>query len=149
MTIEEPVRYSARAKGFTLTEALTAVVVLSIATAGVILPFSSGASVRAEGVHRTLSAKLAGDLMEEIAQTPFDQIVAAYDGYSEAQGQVKDAAGVVFSDSNYAKYSRDASCEYVYVPQESGDREATFIRATVRVYYSNRPTATISRLISK
>jgi len=136
-------------RGFTLAEALMAVVVLSIAAAGVLLPFSSGARVRAEGVHRTLGGKLASDLMEQIVNTSFDQIVASYNGYSEPQGQVKDADGVMFTDASYANYSRDASCGYVYVPQESGADDPIFIRATVRVYYSGRTVATVNRLISQ
>ena len=126
-----------------------AVVVLGIAAAGVLLPFTSGAAVRAEGMRRTLGARLASDLMEKIINTPFDQIVSSYDGYAEPQGQVEDAGGTVFTDSNYANFSRDVSCAYVYVPQESGTGEAKFIRATVRVYYSGREIAIINRLISE
>jgi len=125
-----------------------ATVVLGIAAAGVLLPFTSGAAVRAEGVRRTLAAKLASDLMEKIVNTPFDQIVASYN-YTEPAGQVKDAAGAVFADSNYANFSRDVSCAYVYVPQESGMEEPKFILATVRVYYKGRETAIINRLISE
>lgn len=136
-------------KGFSLAEAMVATVVLGIAAAGVLLPFTSGAAVRAEGMHRTLAAKLANDLMEEIVRTPFEEIVSSYDGYAELQGQVKDASGTIFTDSNYANFSRDTSCAYAYVPQESGVKEPKFIRATVRVYYNGRETAIINRLISE
>lgn len=136
-------------RGFTLAEAMIATVVLGIAAAGVLLPFTSGAAVRAEGMRRTLAAKLASDLMEEIVNTAFGDIVSSYDGYAEPQGQVRDASGVVFTDSNYAKFSRDVSCAYVYVSQESGDKEPNFIRATVQVYYSGREIAIINRLISE
>ena len=124
-----------------------ATVVLGIAAAGVLLPFTSGAAVRAEGMRRTLGARLAGDLMEEIISTPFDQILAGYNGYAEPQGQVKDVSGAVFIDSNYASFSRDASCAYVRVPQESETGELKFIRVTVRVYYSGKQIAIINRLI--
>ena len=133
-------------RGFSLAEAMMATVVLGIAAAGALLPFTSGAAVRAEGVRRTLAAKLAGDLMEKIISTPFNQIVSSYN-YAEPQGQVVDATGAVFTDSNYANFSRDVSCEYVYVPQESGTGEPKFVRATVRVYYSGREVAVINRLI--
>lgn len=136
-------------KGFSLAEAMMATVVLSIAAAGVLLPFMSGAKVRAEGTRRTLAAKLAGDLMEQIVKTPFEEIAPTYDGYSEPQGQIKDASGTVFTDSNYSNFSRDVSCEYVYVPQESGDGGLKFIRITVRVYYNGGEIATVNRLISK
>ncbi len=126
-----------------------ATVVLGIAATGVLLPFTSGAAVRAEGMRITLGAKLASNLMEEIVNTSFEQIVASYDGYSEAEGQVKDAGGVVFTDSNYARLSRDSSCDYVYVPQESGSGASKFILVTVRVYYSSKIIATINRLVGE
>jgi prepilin-type N-terminal cleavage/methylation domain-containing protein len=135
-------------KGFTLAEAMIATVVLGIAAAGVLLPFTSGAALRAEGKHRTLAAKLAGDLMEEIVNTQFEQIITSYDGYTEPQGQVKDAGGMVFADSNYAGFSRDVSCAYVIMPGESGDGDLKFIRVIVRVYYRGGEIATISRLVS-
>jgi hypothetical protein len=96
-----------------------------------------------------LGAKLAGELMEKIVSTPFDEIVTTYDGYAEAQGQVKDAGGAVYTDSNYLGFSRNSSCEYAVVPQESPTAPAKFIRATVRVYYRGGEIAIISRLISK
>ncbi len=136
-------------KGFSLAEAIIAIVVLGIAAAGVLLPFTSGASIRVEGEHRTLGAKLASDLMEKIIKTPFDQIITSYGAYAELQGQLKDSNGVLFTDSNYAMFSRDTTCEYVYVPQESAAAEAVFIRATVRVYYNGVEIAAVNRLISK
>jgi hypothetical protein len=134
--------------GFTLAEALMAAVVLGIAAAGVLLPFSGGAAARAEGMHRTLGAKLASHMIEQIISKPFDEIMN-YDGYSEQQGQLKDAAGEVYTDSNYARFSRDVSCEYVFVPQESGTGEPVFIRVTVLVRWSGREAASLSRLVSK
>jgi prepilin-type N-terminal cleavage/methylation domain-containing protein len=158
-----------RQRGFTLAEALMATVVLAIAAAGVLLPFARGAAVRAEGIHRTLCAKLASDLMEEIITEPFlDPDGSAYDynlgpdsgettfdniddfhGYSEPQGQVRDASGVVFTDRSYARYSRDVSCAYAYVPQESGAGAPKFILITVRVYYGGSKIATMNRLVSE
>lgn len=134
---------------FSLAEAMIATAVLSVAAAGVLLPFASGAAVRAEGMRRTLAAKLAADLTEQIISTPFELIVDNFNGYTEPQGQVKDATGAVFTSSNYAKFSRDVSCQYVYVPQESGAAQSKFILTTVRVYYDGRLMAAISRLITK
>lgn len=136
-------------KGFTLAEAMIAMVVLGMATASVLLPFSSGAAVQAEGMRRTLGANLASDLIEEIINTPFEEIINNYDGYSEPQGQVKNAGGEIFSDSNYANFSRNVTCRYVYVPQESGTLTPKFILVTVQVSYSDKPLATINRLVSE
>lgn len=149
-----------------------ATIVLSMAAAGVLLPFTSGAMVRAEGMRRTLAAKLTSDLMEVIINKPFHDPdgsshyyklgpekgektagdfdnVDDFDGYAEAEGQVKDASGAVFTDSNYARFSRNVSCAYVYVPQESGVAEPIFIRVTIRVYYGEREMAVVNRLICK
>ena len=126
-----------------------ATVVLAIAAAGVLLPFARGAAVRAEGIHRTLCAKLASDLMEEIVSMPFEKIVSSYDGYSEPQGQVRDASGAVFTDASYTRYSRDVSCAYAYVSQESGAGAPNFFLITVRVYYGGSEIATVNRLVSE
>ncbi len=149
MTFSRTRHYDAGRRGFTLAEAMMATVVLGIAATGVLLPFTSGVAVRAEGMRITLGSKLANDLMEEIVNTSFEQIVASYDGYSEVEGQVKDADGVVFTDSNYARLSRESSCDYVYVPQESGSGASKFILVTVRVYYSSKNIAAINRLVGE
>ena len=135
----------AKDKGFTLAEAMIATVILGIAAAGVLMPFTSGLQVRAEGRRRTLAAKLAADLMEKIINIPSGQIVDGYERV-ELQGQVEDATGAVFTDSNYANFSRDVSCEYFYFPQYSGTE---FILVTVKVYYSGREIVSLRRLISR
>jgi prepilin-type N-terminal cleavage/methylation domain-containing protein len=149
MTTNGRTHYCTSRRGFTLAEAMMAVVVLGIAASSVLLPFVSGAAVRAEGINRTLAARLASDLMEQIVNTPFDQIVTSYNGYSESQGQVKDAAGAVFVDPNYTRFGREVSCQYVYVPQESGAENPKFIRVTVQMYYDGKQIATINRLVGK
>ena len=138
-------------EGFTLAEALLAVVLLSMAAAGVLLPFAGGAVVRAEGSRRTLASKVASDLMEEIINTPFDQIIASYGAYTETQGHIiKDFNAVTeFADPAYANFSRGASCENVYVPQQNGTVAANFIRVTVTVNYSGKEIVSVNRLISE
>lgn len=149
MTISLTKNYSKKQKGFTLAEAMMAMVVLGIAAAGVLLPFTSGAAVQAEGIRRTLGAKLASDLMQQIVNTPFSQIVTSYNNYSENEGQVKNVDGVVFTDSNYAKLSRKSVCDYVYVSQESGTGASKFILVTVQVYYSGKEIAIVRKLVSE
>jgi hypothetical protein len=96
-----------------------------------------------------LGVTLASDLLQEIVNTPFDQIVAVYGAYSEVEGQVKDSGGIVFTDSNYARLSRNSICNYVYVPQESGTGASTFILVTVRVYYGGNEIVVVKRLVSE
>jgi prepilin-type N-terminal cleavage/methylation domain-containing protein len=130
-------------KGFSLAEAVIATVVLGIAAAGVLLPFTSGGSVRAAGARRTLGAKLASDLVEEFVNTSFEELAADGGGYvDEPQGQIKDVNGVVFSDPAYANFSRGASYEY-YAGQPY------FIVVTVWVKYNGEEIVSLKRLISK
>jgi prepilin-type N-terminal cleavage/methylation domain-containing protein len=62
-------------RGFTLIETLMALVILTIAAAGLILPFASSATVQQQGYSQTLATKLASDLIEQIINTDFSQIV--------------------------------------------------------------------------
>jgi len=146
-----------RAGGFTLAEATLAMVLLGMAAGGVLLPFVGGATAQAEGMRRTLAAKLAGDLMQQIAGTPYEQIIKdagepwnGWDGYTEAQGQVKDASGAVFADPIYAGFSREVHCNYVYVPQQDDeDPPCFFIFASVWVKYDGAEIAVLHRVISQ
>ena len=135
-------------RGFSLIEATIAMVLLGIAAAGALLPYASGASVQAEGAHRTLAALLANDLVEQITATPFDSIVATYN-YTESQGSLMDSSGATLSDSMYANFSRSVVSQYVRVPQQSDTMATTFILATVKVLYKGRTVLTLNRLISE
>jgi prepilin-type N-terminal cleavage/methylation domain-containing protein len=138
-----------KACGFTLAEAMIALVILGIAAAVTILPFTTGAALQAEGLHRTIGANLASELMEKVANTSYEQLIATYDGYSEPEGGLKDCQGQLYNSSNYEHFSRDVSCSYVYVPQESGEKESKFVLVAVRVYYQGSEIAAIHKLISK
>jgi len=132
-------------KGFSLAEAMMATVVLGIAAAGVLLPFTSGARIRAEGMHRTLAAKLASDLMERFINTPFEDIVADGGGYvDEPEGQIRDASGALFSSSDpaYANFSRGANYEYAA-------SQPFFVIVTVWVKYNGNEVVSLRRLITK
>jgi len=148
MTTDRHKRDRIKQRGFTLAEATLAMVLLGIAAAGVLLPFASGASVQADGLHRTLGAVLANDLVEQITATSFDQIVDTYN-YTESQGQLKDSSGATLTDSMYANFGREVSCQYVHVPQQGDAVAANFILATVHVYYRGLDIVTINRLVSE
>lgn len=127
-----------------------ALVILGIAAAGVLLPFSSGAAVQAEGTHRALGVRLASDLMERIVSTPRDEIAARWNGYVEEEGEITDAGGFPFTDSLYERFRREVVCVGVYTAQQSGAPLApSFLRASVQVYYQGRPVAAVSRLIGR
>jgi prepilin-type N-terminal cleavage/methylation domain-containing protein len=142
-------------RGFTLIEATLAMVLLGMAAAGVLLPFVGGASVQADGMHRTLAAMLANDQIERIVSTPFAELAASTPYSStEAKGQVKDANGTtVLTDPMYANFSRETTCQEVSVPPHEESEETAvnckFILATVTVRYQEQPLATVRRLISQ
>lgn len=136
-------------KAFTLIEALIALVILSIAAAGLILPFASSAEVQQQGISQTLASKLASDLIEQIVNTDFSQIMAVYGTYEEDEGEVKNADGTIFSDPMYAEFRREAVCEYVYMPQQIDAGTPNFIEITVQVYQNGIKLAEVVRLKSK
>jgi prepilin-type N-terminal cleavage/methylation domain-containing protein len=103
-----PTRYNR--KGFTLAEAMIAVVLLAFAASTVSMPFVAGAAVREEGAQRTLAAKLAHDMTEEIVTTDFDQIILTYAGHYEHNGMVENSNGEFFTDPVYADFRRIVSC---------------------------------------
>jgi prepilin-type N-terminal cleavage/methylation domain-containing protein len=135
--------------GFTLAEATMALVILGIAAAGVLLPFARGAAVQAEGTHRTLAANLANNLLEQVVGTPFDQIVATWDGYAEPQGQVTDADGNVFTDPIYAGFSREVVCEECWPWPQQPPAANFLLQVTVQVYHRGRPITTLARLVGR
>jgi prepilin-type N-terminal cleavage/methylation domain-containing protein len=130
-------------KAFSLAEAMIAMVVLGIAASGVILPFASGSSIRAEGRHRSLASKLAADMMEEIIASPYSDIIVTYNGLSEAAGQVTDINADVFTYSLYANFSRSVVC------QEQVSGAARFVLVTVSVSYNGSEIAVVRRLIAE
>ncbi len=147
-----PKRYALRKtnKGFTLAEAVLATSILAFAALAVVMPFSSGAAVRAEGSNRTIAAALVTDLMEQVMTTSPNLIVGAWDGYSEAQGEViKDfTSSTPFTDPAYANFSRSCTCQYVYMAQQSGTASPNFVAVTVTVARNGNDLASIIKLIS-
>ncbi len=129
--------------GFTLAEALMAMTILAIVTSGVILPFAGGAAVQAEAARQTLAAKLGADLLEEIINSDFDGIIVNYNGYTEAEGQVKNVVGQPFTDPIYARLSRSVTCQEAWV---FGVR---LIWVTVSVQYQGNEVVQLSRLIGE
>ncbi len=98
-----PNRYNR--KGFTLAEAMIAMVLLAFAASAVSMPFVAGAAVRKEGAQRTLAAKLAHDRLEQIMNTDYDQM-GDYNGLPEFPGFLEDGAGGFLTDPIYSKFFR-------------------------------------------
>ncbi len=112
-----------------------AMVILGAAAAGVLLPFVSAARVQTEAACQVLAAKLASDLLEQMLSTPFDQIETRWNGYTEAEGQVKNASGEVFFDRFYSRFSRQAVCQRAALEGVEG---VQLLWLTVNVSYGGR-----------
>jgi len=133
-------------KGFTLAEAMIAVTLLAFAASAVSMPFVAGAASRAEGAQRTLAAKLAHDLMEEIVSTDFDQLIApdtSYDGHYEHNGMVENANGEFFTDPVYADFRRIVG----YTPATVSGVDLIWV--TVYIYRNNDLMLSLSTLVGE
>jgi len=98
------------AKGFTLAESMIAMTILAVATAGVILPFSGGSAIHSDSAKRTIAVRLASDMLEEINNSDFDDIIANYDGHFQWPGTITDATGAVITNPDAANLSRTVFC---------------------------------------
>ena len=127
--------------GFSLIESLMALSVLSIAAAGVLVPFVAGATLRTEGTRITLASKLASDLLEEVGSDDFSNITL-WNGHTETAGNMSDFLGTNFSDAIYAGFSRKVACQAAYI----GSVKCYWV--TVRVYHEGVRLVELNRLIS-
>ena len=129
--------------GFTMIEATIAMVILAMAAAGVLLPFANAASVLEEGARQTLAANLASELMEKVLLTDPNGIIAAYDGYPEADGEMLDTSGNPLTDSIYTGFSRSVACEAVTV------KSVPLVLVTVSVAYQGNEMTRVTTLVSQ
>jgi prepilin-type N-terminal cleavage/methylation domain-containing protein len=127
--------------GFTMIEATIAMVVLVIAAAGILLPFTNAAAVQTESCRQVMAASLASELMEIIEASTYSDILTTYNSYSEADGALLDAAGATHSDRAYDGFSRTAACQTASVGA------VNMIAATVTVYHDGRKVTKITTLI--
>ncbi|MCE5186315.1 MAG: type II secretion system GspH family protein [Planctomycetaceae bacterium] len=130
-------------KGFTLLEAMMAMVLLAIAAAGVLLPFAGAANQQAQGAHQTIAAQLASELMERIAAADFSTIIATYNGYAESAGALRDAAGQMHTGPAYAGFSRYAVC------QPATAASVNMVQVTVVVLYQGAEITRATTLVGR
>ena len=153
---------AARQRGLTLLESLLAAVVLAMAVAAVIMPFTAGAQATAEDARRTLAVNVAQDLMEEILTKPFHDPdgtevgetgrsswddVADYDGYSEQEGAITSFDGGTVDDPAALGLTRQATVEGVYLSGQDALEPPTFYRVCVYVRYHDHAIVNLARLV--
>ncbi|HEG44534.1 hypothetical protein LCGC14_3129370 [marine sediment metagenome] len=127
-------------KAFTLVEAMIAMVVLSIAASGVLLPFAAGASAQMEGARRTLATKLASDRLEKVISTGYDKV---FDYAYESEGSMTDANGNFLDDPIYSDFRRGVTPD----PATLGD--VSLVWVTVTVYYKGEEAAILTTLVGR
>ena len=130
---------SCRRSGFTLLESLLAMSILAFAAAGVLLPFASGASIRAEAARITLASQLAGNLLGEISVS--ETAPSGWDGFSESASEMTDLSGDVIDDIAYAGLSRVVSVKTASI----GGVVNYWVTVTVK--YQGNDVVSLSRLI--
>jgi len=143
-------------KGFTLAEAMLAMFVLTVAAGGVLMPYSSAASVHVEGSRRTMASKLAANLIEEITASleyasdiNYEGTMNYWDGFYEEEGQVTKIWGAgTYSGDVYRYFSRRVTCREASI---GSGRNITVLGAwvTVTVSYDGREMATLKTLVSR
>ncbi len=138
-----------RRTGFTLIEALLALMLLGIASASLLLPFTAGATIRKDGLSRTMASSLASQQMEKVLGTPFSQMVATWNNTSEAAGTLTDPQGNALSGGMYSQMARSTTCSYVYTSQQSGTLAPCLINITVTVTYRGDTLVSLSRLVAE
>ena len=125
-------------RGFTLTEALLASVLIAIAAGSILIPFSAGASARAEADNKELSLYLANNLLEQILACDYENLITTYDGYFETEGQIKKADGSLMPQDQYRYFSRSVRCSEVFLSGQDSLSDSTFIKIEVVVYCRDR-----------
>lgn len=128
-------------RGFSLIEAVLATVLLGAAAAGILVPFTSGAQVQAEGKRKVIAAKLAGNVLEEIIAADFTDITD-YSG-SQAEGELYTMQGEKIEDTAYSGFSREWVCQHPYAGSDK------LVLATVTVKYRGREMIELKRLIAE
>jgi len=129
--------------GFTLIEALMAMTLLAIASAGVLLPFANAASVQDEAARRTAAAGLASGMMERIRATDYDSVMTTYNGYTEPVGGLKDSAGQPITGPAYRDISRAVVCQTATVAN------VQMLWVTVHIFYKGGEIVKVGTLIGK
>jgi prepilin-type N-terminal cleavage/methylation domain-containing protein len=132
-------------KGFTLIEAMMAMVILAVAASGIMVSFAAAASVQTEAQRRIIASRLAADKIEYLAALEFATL-ETYVGKSiipesADDGSLMDNTGTVLTGNAYAGLSRTVSCKYAPVAGTN------LIWVTVAVDYKGLPVAHLSTLI--
>lgn len=128
---------------------MVTVSIVAMAATGILLPFTAGAAVRAEGEQITIASQLACDLMERACAVPFDQLIEYYGSeYQESEGNLYDAFGQQITATKFNKFSRTAKAAYTNLAGQD-EQGGNFIIIEVAVFHNTNELVRIQRLRSR
>ncbi len=153
--------------GFTLIEALLAVVILAMVISAILMPFTAAAQNEQVDARWTVAVSLGEEMMEEVLSRPFNDPDGAsvvgpdagegsrdefdniddYDGYVESIGNIASFDGEAASDPAVTRLSREVTASYVYVSGQDTSNAPTFIRVVVEVKHNGVAIVTFTRLV--
>ena len=155
--------------GFSLVEALIAVMILGFSAAGIAMLLTASMQQNYLSEKYMLAGNLAQDLLDEIMGKPFydpdspgnltpgpeagETSRALLDNVDDYEGLVEAAGGLQLPDGSaldsprLVNFSRTATAEYVQMPEQDPQDDPTFILVTVEVQDGSVPMAELKCLI--
>ena len=155
--------------GFALVEALIAVMILGFSAAGIAMLLTASMQQNYLSEKYMLAGNLAQDLLDEIMGKPFyDPETPAdltagpdagessrqnfdnvddYHGLSEPVGSLQLPDSSALDSPRLSNFSRTATAQYVYMPEQDPQDDPTFILVTVQVQDGSVPMAQLKCLI--
>ncbi len=155
---------------FSLVEALLATTILAIVAAAAALPFAAGTQQIQEAAEFEHAVALGEALMEEILARPFFEYgdwgvppgpgvadssrdifsnVADFHGLDESVAGLKNYQEQDITDATASGLWRQASVEYMRLPDQAPDDQNAFALVEVRVYQDGDLIVTLSRLVGR
>eukprot|EP00828_Plagiopyla_frontata_P022332 TRINITY_DN28910_c0_g1_i1.p1 TRINITY_DN28910_c0_g1~~TRINITY_DN28910_c0_g1_i1.p1 ORF type:complete len:129 (-),score=9.55 TRINITY_DN28910_c0_g1_i1:225-611(-) len=125
---------------------MMAVVILAIAAGSVLLPFIGAQTISLQSQRMNSSVVLASSLLNEILADDYCGIISEYDGYTEAQGQLKDSHGAILSGEIYKKLSTKVECKEICLSENVNGAAAYAIIVNVKVFYNDSQIVSLSGL---
>jgi len=162
-------------RGFTLAEALLAVVVLSVAVGGIMAPISASYQQTRTVKQTTTAISLAQQLLDEILSKPFvdptdlsttlgpeaDEPSRAsfdniddYNGYHDSTGSnasdaMKTSSGAAVTWSGDDVYSRNVSVEYRATADGPAVASGDYLVVTVKVTMPHNHQVSVQRMVCR
>lgn len=151
----------------TLIESLIAISLLALSITAITMPFTAAAQVEMEDGRRTIATALAREMMEEILAADFydpdgpslpgpesDEMSRSafdnlddYDGYAEADGNIRGLDGTIMADPAARGLSRTVTATYGYIYGQPIGGNPTFIFIHVVVQSDGVDMVDLVRLV--